>query len=122
MVHNKQDARISIKIRMPFVWIIISIAHKISPEVKLIRPLDFQLYVSATVLFYASIPFVFQRQRVSFGSQLHMTVILVLRIKQHVFGLAKSIKLIKSQLQVSKRQRVSFYAYTVNPFSDNTGN
>ena len=58
----------------------------------------------------------------SFGSHLHMTVTLVLRIKQHVDGLAQSIKLINSQVQVPNDRDVSFYAYRVNSFSNNTGN
>ena len=86
MVHNKQDARISIKICIPFVWIIISIATK-SAQNQINTSTGFQLVcVSATVLVDASLPFAFQRQRVSFGSQLHLTVILVLRIKQHVMA------------------------------------
>ena len=91
---------------MPFVWIIwLTFATKLA--LKLIRPLDFHLCVSTTVLVDSSLPFAFQRQRVSFiGSQLHFTVVLVFkRIKQDVYGLAQSITLIKSQVQVSKRQR-----------------
>ena len=90
--------------------------HKVSPEVKLIRPMDFQLCVSKTVLVDASLPFAFQRQRVSLGSQLHLTVVLVLRIKQHVYGLAQTIKLIKLQVQVSKRQRCILLRIHGRPF------
>ena len=51
------------------VWIIlINIAKKtqskVSPEMKLIHPLDFQLCVSGTIPVDASLPFAFQRQRV----------------------------------------------------------
>ena len=80
---------------------------KVSPNMKLIYPLDFQLRVSASILVDVSLPFAFQRQRVLDLSS--MTVFLVLRIKQHVYGMAQlrqlSIKLIKSQVQFSKRQR-----------------
>ena len=122
MVQNKQDARISIKICMPsfcFVWIIlITIVTKtrsrVSPEVKLIHPLDFQLCVLArlsllTPVFEEASICIPKAKSNSFGFQLHMKVILVLRINQHVYGLAQSIKLIKSQVQVSKRQRNSFH-------------
>ena len=47
---------------------------RVSPNMKLIYPLDFQLRVSATVLVDVSLPFAFRRQRV-------LAVFLVLRIK-----------------------------------------
>ena len=37
---------------------------KVSPNMKLIYPLDFQLRVSASILVDVSLPFAFQRQRV----------------------------------------------------------
>ena len=63
---------------------------KVSPDMKLIYPLDFQLRVSVSILVDVSLPFAFQKAK-SFGSQSHKTVFLVLRIKQHVYGLAQTI-------------------------------
>ena len=67
----------------------------VSPEVKLIHPLDFQLCVSASIIADASLPFAFKRQSNSLGSELHVTVIryLVLRVKQHVYSLAQTFSL-----------------------------
>ena len=65
---------------------------KVSPEMKLVRRLNFQLCLPTTALVDASPLFAFQMQRVS--SQFHMILILVLRIKQHEYGLAQSINLI----------------------------
>ena len=60
---------------------------KVSPNMKLIYPLDSQLRVSASILVDVSLPFAFERQRVlALSSISDMTVFLVLRIKPHVYG------------------------------------
>ena len=52
-----------------------------------------------------------------YSSQLHMTVFHVLRIKQHVYGLAQTIVYkIKSQVQFPKRQRCILLCIHCRPF------
>ena len=72
---------------------------------KLIFPLDFQLRVYQLV----SLSSICIPSSKSFSSQFHMIVFLVLRIKQHVYGLAHTIVYKIDQVTGAVFQTIEMY-------------